>query len=61
MVSRVRAKSGFPQPRGWGPDFEIILLDLRGHGRSGILPKPFRHQDAATDITALLDRLGIRL
>ena len=48
-----------PSASGWGPDFQIILPDLRGHGRSGILPKPFRHQDAATDIIALLDRLGI--
>ena len=49
-----------PSAPGWGPDFQIILPDLRGHGRSGILPKPFRHEDAATDIIALLDRLGIR-
>ena len=49
-----------PSAPAWGPDFQIILPDLRGHGRSGILPKPFRHQDAATDIIALLDHLGIR-
>jgi len=42
-----------------GPNFQIILPDLRGHGRSSILLKPFRHQDAATDILALLDHLGI--
>jgi len=40
-------------------DFQLIMPDLRGHGRSGILSKPFRHQDAATDMLALLDHLGI--
>lgn len=44
----------------WGTKFQLILPDLRGHGRSGILSKPFRHEDAATDILALLDHLGIR-
>jgi pimeloyl-ACP methyl ester carboxylesterase len=32
---------------------------LRGHGRSGVLSKPFRHQEAAQDILALLDHLKI--
>ena len=40
-------------------DFRIIAIDLRGHGRSGILEKPFRHRDAAADALALLDRLEI--
>jgi pimeloyl-ACP methyl ester carboxylesterase len=39
--------------------FELIVPDLRGHGRSGILTKAFRHADAAMDIFALLDHLGI--
>jgi len=38
---------------------QLIMPDLRGHGRSGILSKPFRHQDAAADVLALLDHLGI--
>ena len=42
---------------GW--KFELIVPDLRGHGRSGILTKAFRHSDAAMDIFALLDHLGI--
>ena len=41
-------------------DFQLIVPDLRGHGRSGILAKAFRHQDAAADILALLDHLEIR-
>jgi pimeloyl-ACP methyl ester carboxylesterase len=48
-----------PSAAAWGPDFQLILPDLRGHGRSSILSKAFRHQDAATDIFALLDLLGI--
>lgn len=49
-----------PSLEQWGAKFQLILPDLRGHGRSGILSKPFRHEDAATDLFALLDRLGIR-
>jgi pimeloyl-ACP methyl ester carboxylesterase len=43
----------------WQARFQLIAPDLRGHGRSSILSKPFRHQDAAGDIIALLDDLGI--
>ena len=43
----------------WHTDFQLIMPDLRGHGRSSVLSKPFRHEDAATDILALLDHLGI--
>jgi pimeloyl-ACP methyl ester carboxylesterase len=39
--------------------FQLIVPDLRGHGRSSILSKPFRHEEAATDMLALLDHLGI--
>ena len=43
----------------WGKHFQLIIPDLRGHGRSSILSKPFRHQDAAVDMIELIDRLGI--
>lgn len=43
----------------WGEGFQIILPDLRGHGRSSILSKPFRHEDAAVDMFGLLDHLEI--
>jgi pimeloyl-ACP methyl ester carboxylesterase len=43
----------------WGPQFQLIVPDLRGHGRSGTLSSPFRHEDAAADVFALLDRLNI--
>lgn len=42
----------------WG-SFQIILPDMHGHGRSGILSKPFRHDDAAANIFSLLDHLKI--
>lgn len=44
----------------WSKHFQLIVPDLRGHGRSGILTQPFRHRDAALDILALLDHLGVR-
>ena len=43
----------------WGPHFRLVVPDLRGHGRSSPLIAPFRHQDAAADMIALLDHLGI--
>lgn len=43
----------------WGTQFQLIVPDLRGHGRSSTLSKPFRHEDAAKDMLALLDHLGI--
>jgi len=49
-----------PSLAAWGPDFQILLPDLRGHGRSSILSAPFRHADAALDLFALFDHLGIR-
>jgi len=43
----------------WGKEFQLIVPDLRGHGHSGVLSEPFRHEDAASDMMALLDHLGI--
>lgn len=43
----------------WSADFRLIVPDLRGHGRSSILSKSFRHKDAAMDIFALLDHMKI--
>ncbi len=39
----------------WCADSHLILPDLRGHARSSVPLKPFRHQDAAEDILALLE------
>jgi pimeloyl-ACP methyl ester carboxylesterase len=43
----------------WRTRFQLVVPDLRGHGRSGTLEKPFRHKDAAADMLALLDHLNI--
>jgi pimeloyl-ACP methyl ester carboxylesterase len=48
-----------PSLAGWGPNFQLLVPDLRGHGRSSILTAPFRHQDAAADTFAVLGHLGI--
>ena len=48
-----------PSLNQWDGYFQLILPDLRGHGRSSILSKPFRHDDAAVDMFALLDHLEI--
>jgi pimeloyl-ACP methyl ester carboxylesterase len=43
----------------WSTRFKLIVPDLRGHGQSSVLSQPFRHQDAARDILALLDHLSL--
>ena len=43
----------------WGNNFQLVAPDLRGHGRSSILTNPFRHEDGAADMFALLDHLDI--
>jgi pimeloyl-ACP methyl ester carboxylesterase len=42
------------------PGFRTIVPDLRGHGRSTNPSGVFTHRDAAADVVALLDRLGIQ-
>lgn len=44
----------------WSADFRVIVPDMRGHGRSANPALTFRHDEAASDILALLDRLGVR-
>ncbi|HYK89608.1 MAG TPA: alpha/beta fold hydrolase, partial [Acidobacteriota bacterium] len=48
-----------PSIAGWDAGFQLIVPDMRGHGRSSALSSPFRHSDAAADILSLLDHLGI--
>ena len=43
----------------WQTQFQLIIPDLRGHGRSGILSGAFRHQEAAADMLALFDYLKV--
>lgn len=48
-----------PSKEQWGNGFQLIVPDLCGHGRSGVLIKPFRHEDAANGMIAVFDHLGI--
>lgn len=43
----------------WAPHFQLIIPDMRLHGRSSNPAKVFRHDDSAADMLALLDHLGI--
>ena len=50
----------------WGPyvdelarHFKVINIDMRGHGRSGILTGNFLHRESARDVITLLDSIGI--
>lgn len=43
----------------WAAHFQLIVPDMRGHGRSSSPSRIFRHQEAAGDILALLDHLGV--
>jgi pimeloyl-ACP methyl ester carboxylesterase len=43
----------------WSTRFQLVVPDMRGHGRSSNPSKTFRHDDAASDMIALLDRLEI--
>lgn len=52
--------------RSWDPHvaelarhYRLIVPDLRGHGRSTIPPGEFSHREAARDVLALLDALGV--
>ena len=44
----------------WAADFRVIVPDMRGHGRSANPGPTFRHDEAAGDILALLDRPEVR-
>lgn len=40
-------------------DHRVVRYDLRGHGRSEVVPGPCTIADLAVDVVALLDRLGV--
>lgn len=40
-------------------DHTVTMLDLRGHGRSGMPSSGYTTRDMAADVTGLLDHLGI--
>jgi pimeloyl-ACP methyl ester carboxylesterase len=41
------------------PQFRVVALDHRGHGRGIRTPWPFRLEDCADDVIALADALGL--
>ena len=41
------------------PRYRVLAVDLRGHGRSPVPPRPYTLAGLADDARALLDRLGI--
>ncbi len=43
----------------WAKDFQLIIPDLRGHGRSTNSSGEFTFRQSALDVFVLLDRLGV--
>src|SRR6476659_8892689 len=41
------------------PDYRVVAIDARGHGRSPVPARPYTLSMLADDARALLDRLGI--
>ena len=41
------------------PDFRVIALDARGHGKSPVVPRPYSLEIMADDAALVLDKLGI--
>jgi 3-oxoadipate enol-lactonase len=41
------------------PEFRVVRIDARGHGRSPVPPRPYTLGQMADDAVAVLDRLGI--
>jgi pimeloyl-ACP methyl ester carboxylesterase len=48
------------QVRALAPHHTVILVDSRGHGRSGRNATPFGYDLMADDVVALLDHLGLK-
>jgi 3-oxoadipate enol-lactonase len=53
------ALNWFPVFRALAPRFRVVALDHRGHGRGIRSRSPFTLEDAADDVAALADILGI--
>jgi pimeloyl-ACP methyl ester carboxylesterase len=49
-----------PHVPEFAKSYRVILPDLRGHGRSTNPPGLFSHKQAALDIFALLDQMGVK-
>jgi pimeloyl-ACP methyl ester carboxylesterase len=59
---------GLADSRYWGDQvpalaragYRVILIDSRGHGRSSRDNRPFTYELMASDVVAVMDRLGVR-
>ena len=47
------------QARALSGEWRVVRYDTRGHGRSEVLPGPYRLDDLAGDVIHVLDSLGI--
>ncbi|MBX2825951.1 MAG: alpha/beta fold hydrolase [Gammaproteobacteria bacterium] len=48
-----------PQMASLEPDFDIVRLDMRGHGLSDAPPGPYTLDELADDVIAVMDKLKI--
>ncbi len=48
-----------PQLMAFGDRYRLLLPDFRGHGESPVSPGPYRIEDLALDVLAMLDAEGI--
>ncbi len=46
-------------PNQWAKEYQLVIPDLRGQGHSTNPSGVFTHRQAAQDVCALLDRLGV--
>jgi len=49
-----------PQIQPLAEKYQVINVDLRGHGKSGVVDQPFDLYDLVDDALAVLDHLGIK-
>src|SRR5207248_10991970 len=40
-------------------DFRVVRVDLRGHGKSPVVPRPYSLEMLADDLVAVLDRYDV--
>ncbi|QLC26410.1 alpha/beta fold hydrolase [Parasphingopyxis algicola] len=49
-----------PQVEPLARSFNLLLLDMRGHGKSAVLPPPYSWEDLVGDVLECWNNLGIR-
>src|SRR6478672_6710571 len=48
-----------PLARALEKDYDVIMPDARGHGKSGVPDHGYRYDDLAADVESLIDTLGL--